>query len=114
MPLLKTAGKLRDAVTLCVLFACMSFNAAASPARQTAPGLAGLPFIANQGQLDDLVAYYARMPTATIFVTKAGQVVYSLAGGERPGGQAGWTLTETFSDDSREPSGLQPARTSVS
>jgi len=59
-----------------------------------------LPFIANQGQLDPQVAFYAPTFAGTIYVTKRGQVVYSLSSqqttksGERS--QSGWTLTESF------------------
>ncbi len=39
---------------------------------------AGLPFIANEGQTDKSVAYYARTFGGTVFVTQKGEIVYAL------------------------------------
>ena len=39
-----------------------------------------LPFIANQGQVDPRVAYYAPTFAGTLFVTRRGELVYSLSG----------------------------------
>ena len=69
--------------------------------------LAGVsvPFIANTGQTDDAVAYYAPTLAGTVFITRDGRIVYSLPGRsagqvgmpkERPraAASAGWSLTE--------------------
>ena len=37
-----------------------------------------MPFIANEGQLDERVAFYARTFGGTVVVTKDGDIVYSL------------------------------------
>jgi hypothetical protein len=37
-----------------------------------------IPFIANQGQMDKRVAFYAKTFGATVFVTKEGEIIYSL------------------------------------
>ena len=44
-------------------------------------GLEGIrvPFIANAGQTDPAVAYYAATPGGTVFVTREGGIVYSLS-----------------------------------
>ena len=63
-----------------------------------------LPFIANQGQLDARVAYYAPTFAGTFFITRRGELVYALGGpridpkpgrGRRVSGH-GWSLTETL------------------
>lgn len=70
------------------------------PASEAALGQLAVPFIANQGQLDPQVAFYAPTFAGTVYVTKQGQVVYSLTSqqkaksGERS--QNGWTLTESL------------------
>jgi len=64
--------------------------------------LARVPFIANQGQIDNpAVGYYARLFTGTLFVTRDNRLVYSLAGhraatsaGEGP--SARWVFRESF------------------
>jgi hypothetical protein len=38
-----------------------------------------LPFIANQGQVDAQVAYYAPTFASTLFVTRRGELVYALS-----------------------------------
>nr|CAJ75180.1 conserved hypothetical protein related to cell surface glycoprotein (S layer protein) [Candidatus Kuenenia stuttgartiensis] len=40
-----------------------------------------IPFIANEGQADEKVAYYANTFGGTVFVTKDGEIVYSLPKG---------------------------------
>ena len=37
-----------------------------------------MPFVANEGQLDERVAFYARTFGGAVFVTKDGDIVYSL------------------------------------
>ncbi len=40
-----------------------------------------MPFIANEGQVDEQVAFYAKTFGGTVFVTKNGEIVYSLPSG---------------------------------
>ncbi len=40
-----------------------------------------MPFIANEGQVDECVAFYAKTFGGTVFVTKDGEIVYSLPSG---------------------------------
>ena len=40
-----------------------------------------IPFIANHGQVDERVRFYARTFGGTVFVTKDGEIVYSLPSG---------------------------------
>ncbi len=87
-----------------------------SEVRAKLPALT-LPFIANEGQIDTRVAFYASTFAGTVFVTKAGEIVYSLPGSvtgpqarsrpsagacEQPSGgrdaRPGWTLVERFAD----------------
>ena len=52
-----------------------------------------MPFIANNGQMDEQVRFYAKTFGGTVFVTKKGEIVYSLPkGGEGrdAGEQRGW------------------------
>ena len=37
-----------------------------------------MPFIANEGQVDERVAFYAKTFGGTVFVTKNGEIVYAL------------------------------------
>ncbi|OOP57823.1 MAG: hypothetical protein AYP45_01460, partial [Candidatus Brocadia carolinensis] len=39
-----------------------------------------MPFIANEGQADKRVAFYAQTFGGTVFVTKDGEIVYALPG----------------------------------
>lgn len=48
-------------------------------------------FVPNGGQTDSRVAFDAKVPAGTVFVTRRGELVYSLRG---PAG--GWSLSETF------------------
>jgi hypothetical protein len=94
-------------------------------------GLAGVsvPFIANAGQTDAAVAFYASTFAGRVFVTRDGRIVYSLPGqsagpkGEpqgRPGkaASAGWSLTEapvgTTGGTRPRPVAQKPALTQVS
>ncbi|MEO8136919.1 MAG: SBBP repeat-containing protein [Betaproteobacteria bacterium] len=90
---------------------------AAAPPTLTALASVSVPFVANQGQVDDRVAFYARTFAATVFVTRQGQVVYVLAGnGDNAGGAAasGWTFSETLVGATDTPVGsvTSPARVS--
>ncbi len=40
-----------------------------------------MPFIANNGQVDEQVTFYAKTFGGTVFVTKEGEIVYSLPSG---------------------------------
>jgi hypothetical protein len=37
-----------------------------------------LPFIANQGQINEDASFYARTFGGTVFITRKGEIVYSL------------------------------------
>ena len=57
---------------------------------QRRANLAGvrMPFVANAGQVDARVAYYAPTFAGTVFVTRQGEVVYALPGTRGESGQA--------------------------
>src|SRR5215510_5852416 len=83
-------------------------------------GLA-VPFVANAGQSDPRVAYYAPTWSGTVFVTGDGDLVYALPTpehrtqteeGQRPAN--GWTVSESFVDGHATPIGAHPAATHVS
>ncbi len=82
-------------------------------AGQKPPDIAGanpqLPFLANAGQMDPRVAFYARTFAGTVFATHAGEIVYSL-----PARNGGWVLNETFVGGDAKPSGGVPSATRVS
>ncbi|HLE87209.1 MAG TPA: hypothetical protein VI727_06065 [Candidatus Brocadiaceae bacterium] len=46
-----------------------------------------MPFIANEGQVDERVAFYAKTFGGTVFVTKDGDIMYSLPKSEKAGGR---------------------------
>src|SRR5262245_46412144 len=72
-----------------------------------------LPFIANEGQVDARVAYYAPTFAGTLFVTRQGEIVYGLAtaptGARRDPRRSetgqGWSLTETWPGGRARPVG---------
>ena len=80
-----------------------------------------MPFIANAGQTDPRVAYYAQTFAGTVFVTHDGTIVYSL---DAPAGSSsqshahnslapGWTLTERLQNTAAlvpQAEGQGPAR----
>lgn len=78
-----------------------------------------IPFIANSGQTDSAVAYYAPTFVGTVFVTRDGQIVYSLPG-EKASATAGhfkdggWCLTETVVVGRARPNGGHRSSTHVS
>jgi hypothetical protein len=91
--------------------------------------LAGVsvPFVANAGQTDAAVAFYASTFAGKVFVTRGGRIVYSLPGkgdgakGKSQGtpmksASAGWSLTEApvGSIGGTRPVARKPAQTSVS
>ena len=81
----------------------------------------GIPFIANAGQTDPAVAYYAPTFAGTVFITRDGQIVYSLPTAKTPGSgtlasqnNSGWSLTETLVGGRPSPNGSERAMTHVS
>ncbi len=59
-----------------------------------APAALSVPFLANDGQVDARVDFYARTFGGTVFVTRDGEIVYALTGGD--GDEArGVALSET-------------------
>ena len=63
---------------------------------RTSPGPAlHVPFIANRGQLDPSVNFYARTSFGTVFVTRQGDIVYAM--GDRGGPSPRAVVRETFS-----------------
>jgi hypothetical protein len=100
-------------------------------AMQVERRLAGLevPFETNAGRFDPQVAFSARTFAGTLFVTRDGALVHSLAGrttepdeaatgkprrGLSPSRGAGWTLTETLVGAKVRPTGAMPSVTKVS
>ena len=87
-------------------------------------GRLSLPFIANQGQVDKDVAYYAPTFAGTVFVTHKGEVVYGLPGKREVSNtrdkaavnqaNPGWSIVESFIDGKSHPlgQGVGPARVS--
>jgi hypothetical protein len=98
-----------------------------------------IPFIENSGQTKLAVAYYAPTFAGTVFVTREGQIVYSLPGEKvftsgdpkigdspskervsasssrkSPGRNGGWTLTETVVGGKAHPSTSDRAAAQVS
>ena len=82
-----------------------------------------VPFVANDGQLDSRVAFYARTFAGSIFVTADGRLVYSLAEPRRSRSETsasqtpapgGWAFAETFSGTTGKPVGGRPAAAKIS
>ena len=78
-----------------------------------------IPFIANSGQTDSAVAYYASTFVGTVFVTRDGQIVYSLPRGKTATKVghlkgSGWTLTEMVAVGKAHPHGGHRSSTRVS
>ena len=75
-----------------------------------------VPFIANEGQVDARVAYYAPTFAGTLFVTRQGELVYALPGprSKAPRGKGpGWSLTETLVGGTTRPEAQNRSATSV-
>jgi hypothetical protein len=100
---------LRNAVVIALSALAFPLSASASAppeASEVRAQLAGVrvPFVANQGQVDARVAYYAPTFAGTLFVTRRGELVYALSGPRtdpkrdrgRPSANPGWSLTETL------------------
>ena len=85
---------------------------------------ARMPFLANEGQVDARVAYYAPTFAGTVFVTREGQVVYALrgpgAGRDRARGKRAsapvtdWSLIETLAGGRPQPTAGPAAEAHVS
>ena len=95
-------------------------SGAVEAARQKLGGVR-VPFVANTGQTDPAVAYYATTFAGTVFVTREGRIVHSLPGrnatasvGSSSARSAGWSLTETLVGGNARPGGRERASTRVS
>ena len=71
----------------------------------TPPGGLRVPFIANEGQTDPRVAYYAAASGGTLFVTRTGELVHALPG---------LSLTETLAGGRARPVGRERSPIAVS
>jgi len=71
-----------------------------------------LPFIANAGQTDPSVGFYAQTFAGTVYVTRQGELVYSLPPAKP--GERGWTLVERFKDGKAQAAGLNANASQVS
>ncbi|WP_374008261.1 IPTL-CTERM sorting domain-containing protein [Delftia lacustris] len=82
-------------------------------AQQALQGLA-VPFEANSGQFDARVAFAGRTFAGAVYVTRQGEIVYSLPAPKEEGSQA-WSLTETLVDaQALKPYGGEQAQTKIS
>ena len=91
-------------LTFSILLASTSAGLADQGQLRERVGGVRVPFIANRGQTNPAVAYYAPTFAGTVYVTKKGEIVYSLpaspkdtrgsALGVAKAFGAGWTLTE--------------------
>jgi hypothetical protein len=63
---------------VCAFFTPLLTQAAVPSVCPAQMGRLSIPFIANGGQMDERVAFYAKTFTGTVFVTHEGQIVYSL------------------------------------
>src|SRR5262245_22610510 len=70
----------------------------------------GVPFIANQGQTDERVRFYAGIRGGTAYVTRSGEIVYDLP----QAGATGWALKEELVGGAARVEGELKATTSVS
>lgn len=71
-----------------------------------------LPFIANAGQTDPQVSFYAQTFAGTVYVTRKGELVYSLPPPQQ--GKQGWTLVERFEQGKAKPIGQEANVSQVS
>jgi len=56
-----------------------------------------IPFIENQGQIKDTgVTYYAKTLGAGFFITRDGQITYTLSKNDSRDKSKGWTIKENF------------------
>ncbi|WP_025807412.1 IPTL-CTERM sorting domain-containing protein [Pseudomonas chlororaphis] len=85
----------------------------AAQARQALQGLT-VPFEANNGQFDERVAFAGKTFAGAVYITRQGQIVYSLPAPKEAGSQA-WSLTETLVDAAPlKPYGGEQAQTKIS
>src|SRR5688572_10684139 len=89
--------------------AFLVLSLAGSPARAET---LSVPFVANHGQVDREVSFYARTSVEMVYVTRAGKVVHGIP--SEKAGRPGWTLTESFVDGKPAPRAGDPAITRVS
>ncbi|WP_025807413.1 IPTL-CTERM sorting domain-containing protein [Pseudomonas chlororaphis] len=84
----------------------------AAHARQALQGLA-VPFEANNGQFDERVAFAGKTFAGAVYITRQGQIVYSLPAPKEEG--SAWSLTETLVDAAPlKPYGGEQAQTKIS
>jgi len=124
------------AVLLLVVGGATGGAATATPSESEVRAKLGgldLPFIANDGQVDARVAFYAKTFAGTVFVTTRGEIVYSLPGlakdrkehsaelrpatlrrDEPQKRGPGWTLVERFSGGKARPRAGVRSETNVS
>lgn len=87
-------------------------QAQATPAQATVRwDSMNLPFIANAGQIDRRVGFYAQTFAGKVFVTRRGEMVYSLP--PKQAGGRGWTLVERFEQGHPRPVGVAPGASHV-
>lgn len=123
---MKTSGQIQKLSSRIAWALAVGLVAAAALGERTENGRAlpeiggiAIPFIANRGQLDRAVAFYAPTSAGTVFVTRKGRIVYSLpAERDKAGSPAekgpGWTLTESFLGGRVRPVGEDDAGTRIS
>lgn len=95
---------------------CASLASGAESDRQQVDFLARLsvPFVPNAGQWDKRAAFAARTFAGTLFITRDGQLVYSLPAASAAATSAltspdrGWVLTETLVDARGRPRPMAP------
>ncbi|UCC44879.1 MAG: VCBS repeat-containing protein, partial [Candidatus Zixiibacteriota bacterium] len=108
---------------VCVVLACTAFgpDTAAVDAGRAVRSVASIseslkvPFIANQGQHDQSVRFYARTFGGTVFVTNDIEIVYSLPGSSGAETRGGVALREyLIGCRVNEIAGSKPASTAIS
>src|SRR5690349_15756156 len=77
-------------------------------------GNAHIPFIANRGQVDERVAFYAHTFAGTVFATRRGEIIYALPAPQAGGATHGWVLRESFIGGEAQPVAGAAATTNVS
>lgn len=111
--------KFRKLTPLTLAFSALAFLAgnpatAAANSPSARIGSLAIPFVQNKGQLDARVAFYARTFAGTVFVTREGALVYSLAAPKSGKAAGGWVLSETFPGLKAHPAGERPAASRIS
>lgn len=67
----------KNLILLLVIFVCTHAVSAQDSGWAAETSKARIPFVANRGQVDEKVAFYAGTFAGTVFVTKEGKIVYS-------------------------------------